>query len=129
VKLEGANIDFVCPGSFTVKGAAHEWGGGASGAATPPHLPTGLEKVPPTKAQFRHVYHDGEPVQGAEYVATLGDGSKRTGRLDAQGFVQLDDVPAGGIDVTVGPDVRPYQAFKLPATPDEDTSLWMGSQA
>ena len=129
VKLDGANIDFIAPGSFTVKGATHDWGGGASAPAVVPHLPNGLARITPAQARFRQAYHDGEPVQGAEYTAKLADGSKRSGRLDAQGCTQLDDVPPGTVEFTVGPDVRPYRTFKLPAVPDADTSRWMGDQA
>ena len=129
VKLEGANIDFIAPGSFTVKGATHDWSGGASAPAVVPHLPNGLTQIAPAKAQYRQAYHDGEPVQGAAYTAKLADGSKRSGRLDAQGCTQLDDVPPGSIEVTVGPDVRPYQLFKLPAQHDDTMDEWGGSRA
>ena len=97
-----------------------------NGAAVPPHLPTDLVTVSPEKVQFRHAYHDGEPAAGATYAARLGDGSVRSGVLDAAGFVQLDDVPPGSIDITVSADPRPYERFKLPAIADADVNDWMG---
>jgi type VI secretion system secreted protein VgrG len=124
IVLEGANIEFKTPGAFTVKSSAHAFLGGSSGAATPPHLPTGLTTVPPEKVQFRHAYHDGEPTPGAEYSAKLGDGSVRKGRLDTAGFVQFDNVPAGSIDITLGPDPRAYEKFKLPAVADDAMNEW-----
>ncbi|MFZ6648929.1 type VI secretion system Vgr family protein [Undibacterium sp. TJN25] len=39
ITLEGGNITFACPGEFTVKGAQHPFGGGASKAAQLKTLP------------------------------------------------------------------------------------------
>ena len=124
ITLEGPNIEFRTPGAFTVKGSGHAFSGGGSGAATPPHLPTDLVTVPPEKAQFRWAYHDGEPAAGAAYRARLADGSVRSGVLDSAGFVQLDGVPAGAVDITVGAEPRTYEKFKLPAVADDDLNQW-----
>jgi type VI secretion system secreted protein VgrG len=40
VTLEGGNITFACPGEFTVKGAQHQFGSGASKAAELKSLPS-----------------------------------------------------------------------------------------
>ena len=44
IVIQGGDITFTCPGRFTVKGAAHEWGGGGSGdailAVLPSHMVT-----------------------------------------------------------------------------------------
>ena len=125
VTLEGGNITFACPGLFTVKGATHAWPGPASNPAVVPNLPIGQTTLKPTEAEFRYAYHDGEPVQGAPYVATLADGSTRSGRLDAAGFASFAGVPPGPIDVCVGSDVRPYQRFKMPLKPDDALSEWI----
>jgi len=39
--LNEADIDFITPGTFITKAAAHEWGGPASGSASVPVLPSG----------------------------------------------------------------------------------------
>ncbi len=41
IVIEGGNITFSCPGTWTVKGASHDWGGGGSQSAMLPSLPTG----------------------------------------------------------------------------------------
>jgi type VI secretion system secreted protein VgrG len=48
ILLKGADITFTMPGQFTVKGSAHEWSSGASGAASLPDLPEGAVSVPAT---------------------------------------------------------------------------------
>ncbi|MFU9139124.1 hypothetical protein, partial [Erwinia tasmaniensis] len=40
--------------------------------------------------------------------ATLADGSVRTGNLDGAGYLHLDDIPAGSMQVEFGPDTRRY---------------------
>ncbi|NMM10648.1 MAG: DUF2345 domain-containing protein, partial [Polaromonas sp.] len=42
ITLDGADITFACPGTFSVKGSGHSFGDGASGAASLPALPSGL---------------------------------------------------------------------------------------
>ncbi|MEC5164227.1 uncharacterized protein (DUF2345 family) [Janthinobacterium sp. CG_S6] len=50
VTLEGGDITFACPGSFTVKGGQHVFEGGANKAAVLPGLPTRLNKFPSKQA-------------------------------------------------------------------------------
>ncbi|WP_246262274.1 type VI secretion system Vgr family protein [Aromatoleum evansii] len=125
VKLEGADITFACPGTFSVKGAGHAFEGPENSVSASTHLPSGLESIPPESVEFRYAYHDGEPVKGAEFIARLADGSTRRGRLDDQGYLHLENVKPGGIEISVGSDIRPYTDFKLPARPDEDVDVWM----
>ncbi|NMG77716.1 type VI secretion system tip protein VgrG, partial [Aromatoleum diolicum] len=102
---------------------AFEGPGGNPAAA--PHLPSGLVSVPPENVEFRYAYHDGEPVKGAEFAARLADGSTRHGRLDERGYLHLENVKPGGVEISVGSDIRPYTNFKLPARPDDDLDVWM----
>lgn len=124
VVLDGADITFTTPGSFTVRAATRDWVGAGGEAAVLPHLPSGMATVPKTSMPLRYVYHDGEPVKGAAYTVRLPDGSTRSGRLDAEGFMQLDGLPAGTLEVTLGPDPRAYERFKAPVAPDADLQLW-----
>ncbi|WP_140637042.1 DUF2345 domain-containing protein, partial [Methylibium rhizosphaerae] len=115
VKLEGANIDFVCPGSFTVKGATHDWGGGASGEASLPALPQGLAGEKPNFLELN--YHDEwlQPVAGAPYRVVFEDGTVREGRLDGNGHARLDGVPNQLARVYYGEDPRaPEARVELP---------------
>lgn len=57
---------------------------------------------------MQYLYHDDAPVVGAPFTATLGDGSVRTGNLDGSGYLYLDDIPAGKMQVQFGPDTRGY---------------------
>jgi type VI secretion system secreted protein VgrG len=108
VKLEGANIDFVCPGSFTVKGATHDWGGGASGSAELPALPQGTQKVP-TWIEINHRDGDGLPMAGQNYKVYFEGNQVISGKLDANGRARHDNVPEKAARVE-------YE----PRTPSED---------
>jgi type VI secretion system secreted protein VgrG len=67
---------------------------------------------------MQYLYHDNEPVQGAKYVATLSDGSKREGTLDGQGRMNLQDIPSGVVQVELGPDARSYSRKDQTQNPD-----------
>lgn len=56
VILEGANITFACPGSFSVKGAGHAFMGGASSPAELEKLPEGKGLVSLPKTPLEIVY-------------------------------------------------------------------------
>ncbi|MFN3298056.1 type VI secretion system Vgr family protein [Caldimonas sp.] len=124
IVLDGPHITFTCPGAFTVHAATHDWGAGLSEPALLPHLPTGLVQVPEATAQVRLAYHDGEPVQGASVLARSADGTVHRTQLDVQGFAQIDGLRGAMVELTVGPDIRPYGRFKLPARCDEDLQHW-----
>ncbi|MFW9616216.1 type VI secretion system Vgr family protein [Aquabacterium sp.] len=42
IELKGGDITFTCPGTWTVKGAMHEWGAGGGGGASLMALPSGV---------------------------------------------------------------------------------------
>ena len=46
ITLDGGNITFACPGTFSVKGANHPFGGGGSNSAMLGELPTGQATIP-----------------------------------------------------------------------------------
>ncbi|WP_338440002.1 DUF2345 domain-containing protein, partial [uncultured Aquabacterium sp.] len=46
ITLQGGDITFTCPGSFTVKGATHEWGGGGATATRLTDMPEGCVSTP-----------------------------------------------------------------------------------
>jgi type VI secretion system secreted protein VgrG len=106
VVLDGSNIDFVTPGTFTVKAATHDWAGGASGAAVLPNLPVDLSKLKPNDLLLDYQHSNGEAVQGAPYEVTFSDGSKRSGMLDSSGRALINGVPTGIATVKYGEDAR-----------------------
>ncbi len=84
VTLEGGNITFACPGTFSVKGGAHGFPGGARAS---PELP----KLPDSRP---HRYFErlraidvtsGNPIAGLDYVFKLGDGTLLRGVTDEHG--------------------------------------------
>lgn len=84
VVLNGGNIEFVTPGSFTVKAATHSWAGGGSGSAALTTLPDGRAKL--YREQFRALNQiTGEAVAGMPYRMELADGSVLSGVTDENG--------------------------------------------
>ncbi len=118
ILLDGQNIDFITPGPFTVKSSAHAFLGGESGAASIAWLPAG--EVETTTLELEHRYHDGQALAGADYEATLADGSKRSGKLDGSGKATIANVPIGVARVVFGPAAAGYKSVKQDQTPDHD---------
>jgi type VI secretion system secreted protein VgrG len=86
VVLEGANIDFVTSGAFTVKAATHDWAGGASGGASLPSLPADLL---PSDGPFigQYLLHktDERPFEGYRYRVVDGDRVLLEGKTSVKG--------------------------------------------
>jgi type VI secretion system secreted protein VgrG len=122
IVLDGGDITFTCPGTFTVQAATQEWGGGSSAAAALNPLPEGLQSLPPHELQVQHAYHDDEGLQAARFEARLGDGSVRRGTTDAAGTLSLPDVPPGPVQVRFEPDARAFER-RDPAAPDRQADL------
>jgi len=49
---------------------------------------------------------DGKPMAGAAYTARFPDGSVRSGKLDDNGYVKLENVPPGKAEVVIDPRKR-----------------------
>lgn len=56
IVIQGGDITFTCPGSFTVKGATHEWGGGTSASTSLLALPSGSRQIEATSTPLEHIY-------------------------------------------------------------------------
>jgi type VI secretion system secreted protein VgrG len=97
VRLEGGNVTFTCPGTFTVKGASHPFSGGSSGAAELEGLPSQLIAPKTEDLDLAHSYHDGEGLKGAQYTAQLSNGQGhdcgRARRHHSRGDVQPGCLP------------------------------------
>ncbi len=93
VVLDGANIDFVTPGVFTVKAASHAWADGGSGVAALPSLPTpSSEKNWIETSLYGYA---GQPLSGIEYELQFNDGTTRSGVLDGSGQERQEAIPWG----------------------------------
>jgi type VI secretion system secreted protein VgrG len=93
VTLEGGDITFACPGTFSVKGGQHLFDGGANQAANIPSLPGELAQ----KAQhwIALQYLDPETTEGiadAEYEIHFTGGPMLTGSLDQDGKARHENV-------------------------------------
>lgn len=92
ITLEGGNITFTTPGTWNAKGSFKELTGGASGSAPRPALPSGLTEITHWIALNYLDESSGEPVDGAGYEIHLKGGGKLSGKLNAKGEAQHDNV-------------------------------------
>lgn len=108
VVLNGADIEFATPGSFTVKAASHAWGGGVSTPAEISALPEGQAGKLNHYIEIERRYYDGSPVVGAMVKAVFSDGSMRRGTLDSKGMLHIDGVKSGLASIEIGEDAREW---------------------
>ncbi|GJH36086.1 type VI secretion system tip protein VgrG [Paraburkholderia hospita] len=113
IRITSGNIEIHAPGNIDIKGSQHSFNGPASTTYPLPALPTSRYD-----SAMQYLYHDDEPVHGAKYLTTLSDGSTRQGSLDAQGRMNLRDVPAGPVKVELGADARSYARKDQTNNPD-----------
>jgi type VI secretion system secreted protein VgrG len=93
VTLEGGDITFACPGTFSVKGGQHVFDGGASHTANIPNLPGELAQ----EAQHWIALHYLDPetnegIAGADYEIHFAGGPMLTGTLDQDGKARHENV-------------------------------------
>jgi len=96
VTLEGSNITFACPGTFSVKGSGNHFLG-------PGKAPAEMEVLPDQKLsslvltkdtdkiydeQIRFLFSDQKPLQNVKYTLVLDDGEEIRGVTDANGSTQ-----------------------------------------
>ncbi|MBX3618824.1 MAG: type VI secretion system tip protein VgrG [Rhizobacter sp.] len=93
VVLDGANIEFVTPGSFTVKAASHAWAGGGSGSAALPSMPDGATSLaPPWIALDYRDPETGEGVAETDYEIHFQGAASLSGTLDSKGQARHENV-------------------------------------
>jgi type VI secretion system secreted protein VgrG len=93
ITLEGSNITFACPGTFSVKGSGHSLAGGASAAANLKALPD--EKAKDPEHWIGLDYRDpdtGGGIDGAGYAIHFEGGKVLSGKLDAQGRAEHEGI-------------------------------------
>ncbi|MCP1572768.1 type VI secretion system secreted protein VgrG [Herbaspirillum rubrisubalbicans] len=84
VTLEDGNITFACPGTFSVKGAAHAFPGGARHTPIFYNLPDTRIKL--FDQQIRAINEStNEPIIGLSYELTTGEGNQYYGITDKDG--------------------------------------------
>jgi type VI secretion system secreted protein VgrG len=92
ITLEGGNITFTTPGTWVAKGSIKEFLGGGAGAARLSTLPTDLTEITHWIGLHYLDEHSGEPIDGAEYEIHLKGGAMLSGKLNAKGEAQHDNV-------------------------------------
>ncbi|WP_428827486.1 DUF2345 domain-containing protein [Azonexus sp. IMCC34842] len=128
VTLEGSNITFACPGTFSVKGSGNAFVGPGNGAASLESLPEGKTSEAPHFIELN--YHDEslQPVANAPYHLVFEDGTMKEGILDANGYARLEGVPNQSARVYYGEDPSaptarvemPANTFKSGSTTNEE---------
>jgi type VI secretion system secreted protein VgrG len=83
ITLEGGDITFACPGTFSVKGGKHVFDKGERGNITLPPLPDSRPKM--FDEAFVIKNSDGVPVSGLRYRIELPDGTFEDGVTDEAG--------------------------------------------
>lgn len=92
IVLDGANITFTCPGTFTVQAATHDWGGGSSAAAEMARLPSGQERL--FDERFALTDPSGQPLTDMPVKVTASDGVE-VAQTDATGHSSRIPTDAG----------------------------------
>jgi type VI secretion system secreted protein VgrG len=83
IVIEGGNITFTCPGTWTVKGAGHDWSSGGG-------FDTSLEVLPDSRVKmFDEAFvirnqATGQPIPNQKYRIRLPDGTFEEGVTDSQ---------------------------------------------
>jgi type VI secretion system secreted protein VgrG len=93
IVLEGGDITFTTPGTWTAKGGFKEFLGGASAPSELPVLPTGLQQFD-NWIEVGHRGPDHRPMAGQKYKIFFEGGAVLPGTLDAQGQARHENVPA-----------------------------------
>jgi type VI secretion system secreted protein VgrG len=116
IQLKGGDITFMCPGTWTVKGASHDWMGGGSGgyksAELPQGLASGLSAASPLVDNKPEQYSQRivviDPVTGeaaaAKYQVLKHGAVVAKGKADAEGLTSrhIEDEEVE-LEVLVGP--------------------------
>ncbi|SFU83946.1 type VI secretion system Vgr family protein [Pseudoduganella namucuonensis] len=104
IKLEGGNIEVHGPGKMEFKASQKELTGPQSASPTLPHMPKAGEMDNFLELNYR--WDDMQPMVGAPYKVLFDTGVTIAGKLDAQGFARLENIPNAGATVVYGEDER-----------------------
>jgi type VI secretion system secreted protein VgrG len=106
LKLEAGKVEYGTTATYMRRVKRTMAAGSVSQPVEMPWLADPVKST--TDALAQYLYHDDAPVVGAPFTANLADGSVRTGNLDGAGYLHLEDVPPGSMQVEFGPDSRSY---------------------
>ncbi|KVU27942.1 type VI secretion protein [Burkholderia ubonensis] len=112
IRIQGGNIEIHAPGKIDIKGSQHAFNGPTSALYDLPALPKGDLH---NKLELNLTDDNLKPVPGAPYKVVFDNGTTMTGKLDANGYAVLRDVPDGSAKAFFGEDPRPFVQQPLPA--------------
>jgi type VI secretion system secreted protein VgrG len=104
LKLEGGNIMIHGPGTMEFKASMKELAGPADSAPKLPALPQVCNVNNFIELNYR--WDDLQPMVGAPYTVLFDNGTSIEGKLDANGFARLENVPNRSAVVLYGEDER-----------------------
>jgi type VI secretion system secreted protein VgrG len=93
IVLNGPDITFTTPGTYTQHGGSHAFLPGASSPADLPHLPDQRLGEPANWIAIQHNDADAIPMAAQRYKIFFEGGTVISGQLDAQGRARHDNVP------------------------------------
>ena len=88
IVIRGGDITMSCPGTWTVKGATHDWMGGGSATPALSALPDSRAKLFDRQVKLVNEL-TGEPMAGVPYKAVTSDGDTHYGTTDENGLTML----------------------------------------
>lgn len=93
ITLEGGDITFACPGTFSVKGGQHVFDKGGRQTANLQNLPSELGEEEPHWISLNYLDAEvGEGIPDVEYEIHFDKGPVLTGTLDANGKARHENV-------------------------------------
>ncbi|MCQ6963984.1 type VI secretion system tip protein VgrG [Aromatoleum toluolicum] len=98
VTLQGGDITFACPGTFSVKGAGHAFEGPARGHASLAPLPSSQTEMREW-IEISHFDAEGEAFVGQGYTIHFEGNQVIDGKLDGNGFARHEGVPRNALRV------------------------------
>ena len=98
ITLEGGDITFACPGTFSVKGGQHVFDKGERKSAELPHLPdSAMDSSNFIAVNYRDA--SGKPMANVGYKIKFEDAVVISGKLDDAGNARHENVPPKPINV------------------------------
>lgn len=115
IRIAGGNIEIHAPGKIDIKGSQHSLSGPTQSSYDLPVLPNGDLH---NKLELNLADDSLRPVPNAPYKVMFENGGVMSGKLDANGYAVLHDVPPGPVKAFFGEDARPFTRAPLPEAKD-----------
>jgi len=112
IRISGGNIEIHAPGKIDIKGSQHSFNGPTQGNYDMPVLPKGDLH---NRLELNLADDSLKPIPNAPYKVMFENGGVMSGKLDANGYAVLHDVPPGPVKAFFGEDARPFTRAPLPA--------------